>query len=253
CSHQGAGCIWNDIVDRDIDKRVARTKNRPLADGRLSVRSALYFLAVHLVLLSLCLLACGNRKLLALGLVTIFPLAGGYPFMKRISHWPQAWLALALNIGVLDSWAWATDNIPPSGIALACAGWFWTMWYDTIYGHQDKKDDLKLGLGSTALLFKSTTILSRVFLSFHAVMFVISLTLSGILNGVHTPYSPYYVIGVAGAVLQLGHQFWYLDLDSPRSCWFTFCNNAFVVGPTVTIGLVADYLLADQTPFTYVQ
>ncbi|KAJ7127863.1 UbiA prenyltransferase family, partial [Mycena epipterygia] len=239
-----AGCIWNDIVDRDMDKHVERTKHRPLADGRISVASALCFLALHVILLSFSIMLCGNRQVLFLGLVTIFPLAGGYPFIKRISHWPQAWLAVAFNTSTLISWAWATGSISPSSISLACTAWFWTMWYDTIYGNQDKKDDIKIGIGSTALLFKSTTI-SRLFLAFHGSMFAICLTFSGILNGVHAPYSPYYLIGVAGSVFHLARQFWYLDLDSPASCWSTFCNNAFVVGPTVAIGLIADYLLMD--------
>ncbi|KAJ6524058.1 UbiA prenyltransferase family [Mycena sp. CBHHK59/15] len=238
-----AGCTWNDIVDRDLDKQVERTKNRPLADGRISVPGSLAFLSVHLVFLSVSVMQCGNEQSF-LGLVTIFPLAGGYPFMKRISHWPQAWLGMAFNMGTIMSWSWATGKVPRSGIALAFTGWFWTMWYDTIYGTQDKKDDIKIGIGSTALLFKSTTI-SRIFLAFHGSMFVFCLTVSGILNGVHAPFSPYYLIGVGGSIFHLGKQFWSLDLDSPASCWSAFCNNAFVVGPTVALGLIAEYLLLD--------
>ncbi|KAJ6476523.1 hypothetical protein C8R47DRAFT_1323638 [Mycena vitilis] len=94
---------------------------------------------------------------------------------------------------------------------------------DTIYGNQDKKDDLKIGLGSTALLFK----------------------IAGVLNGVNAPYSPYHLIGVGGSIFHLGHQFLNLDLDSPASCWAAFSDNGFVVGPTVAIGLLADYLLVD--------
>ncbi|KAF7367109.1 4-hydroxybenzoate polyprenyl transferase [Mycena sanguinolenta] len=90
----GAGCIWNDIIDRDLDKQVERTRHRPLADGRVSISSALIFLAVHLALLSLSVLPIGNRQLLFLAFITIFPLAGGYPFIKRISYWPQAWLGM---------------------------------------------------------------------------------------------------------------------------------------------------------------
>ncbi|KAJ6594760.1 UbiA prenyltransferase family, partial [Mycena capillaripes] len=179
---RGAGCIWNDIVDRDIDKQVERTKNRPIANGTISVPEALCFLSVHLIFLSFSIVLWGNKQLSVLGFATIFPLAGGYPFMKRLSRWPQAWLGVAFNTGATMSWSWTTGHIPPSSLALALAGWFWTMWYDTIYGSQDKKDDIKIGLGSTALLFKSSQI-TKLFLIFHGSMFVMWLTISGILNG----------------------------------------------------------------------
>ncbi|KAJ7490969.1 4-hydroxybenzoate polyprenyl transferase, partial [Mycena latifolia] len=245
----GAGCIWNDIIDREVDKQVERTRNRPLANGRLSVPGALIFLAAHIILLSVSLIQSGNKRLSLLGFTTIFPLAGGYPFMKRISYWPQAWLGIAFNTGTMMSWAWATGTVPKTSITLALAAWFWTMWYDTIYGNQDKKDDIKIGIGSTALLFDSIRI-SRIFLAFNGSMFVICLTAAGILNGVHSPHSPYYLIGVVGSTFQLVQQLWYLDLDSPASCSSAFRQNGFVVGPTVAVGLIADYLLEAMISFT---
>ncbi|KAJ6535197.1 4-hydroxybenzoate polyprenyl transferase, partial [Mycena vulgaris] len=243
-THLGAGCIWNDIVDRDIDKQVERTKHRPLADGRVSISGALRFLALHLAFLVSTILLPGNTQLSFLGVMSIFPLAGGYPFIKRISYWPQAWLGIAFHTGTLMSWALAAGRVTRSGFALALTGWFWTMWYDTIYGNQDKKDDRKIGIGSTALIFKST-FTSKIFLAFHGLMFAICLTSASILNGVDVPYSPYYLVAVLGSVLHLVKQFWSLDLDSPPSCWSTFCSNGFVVGPLVTLGLIIDYLLVD--------
>ncbi|KAJ7707876.1 UbiA prenyltransferase, partial [Mycena olivaceomarginata] len=214
----GAGCIWNDIIDRNLDKHVERTKHRPMADGRISVPRALVFLFFHLLFLVVGLTKCGNPELTGLGLMTIFPLAGGYPFIKRISDCPQAWLGVAFNTGTLISWAWLTGTISSSAKALAVAAWFWTMWYDTIYAHQDKRDDVKIGIGSTAVLFKSTT-KSKLLLLFHAVMFTLFLALSGSLNGVQPASSPYYLISVAGSGIFLATQLWYLDLDSPASCW----------------------------------
>ncbi|KAJ6460559.1 4-hydroxybenzoate polyprenyl transferase, partial [Mycena sanguinolenta] len=238
----GAGCIWNDIVDRELDKKVKCTRHRPLADGRISVSGALIFLAMHLVLLCLSFLPTRNRQLLFLAFTTIFPLAGGYPFIKRISYWPQAWLGMT--------------GLHRTGVCRMVVSYFcfigyissdvlefsWTMWYDTIYGNQDKKDDIKIGIGSTALLF-TTTRGSKLFLAFHGTMFLVSLTVSGILNQVHAPYSPYYLISVGGCGLCLGKQLWYLDLESPDSCSAAFNNNTFVVGPIVALGMTSEYLL----------
>jgi len=240
---RGAGCIWNDIVDRDIDGQVERTKKRPIPTGRISVQEASCFLSVHIIFLSLSIGLWGNKQLAVLGLVTIFPLAGGYPFMKRISWWPQAWLGVTFNMGAMMSWSWTTGHIPLSSVTLTLACWFWTMWYDTIYGSQDKKDDVKIGIGSTALLFKSNQI-TKLFLIFHGLMFSLWLTVSGILNDVRPMSSPFYLIGVVGSTFHLGVQLWVLNLESPVSCSSAFSNNALVVGPTVTLGLLADYLCA---------
>ncbi|KAJ7513133.1 4-hydroxybenzoate polyprenyl transferase [Mycena galericulata] len=239
---RSAGCIWNDIVDRDLDKQVERTRNRPLANGRILVPGALGFLLLHLVPLLFSVAKYGNKQLLSLALITMFPLAGGYPFMKRITYWPQAWLGIAFNMGPVMASSWVTGNISRSSISLALAGWFWTMWYDTIYGAQDKKDDIKIGIGSTALLFRSTSV-SLMFLVFHGLMFTLFLTVSGLLNGVDIPSSPYFLFGVCGAFLHLVKQFRSLDLTSPASCWSTFCSNGFVLGPIVAAGMVADYFL----------
>ncbi|KAF7367115.1 4-hydroxybenzoate polyprenyl transferase [Mycena sanguinolenta] len=243
-SSLGAGCIWNDIVDRDLDKQVERTRHRPLADGRISVLGALIFLATHLILLCVSWLPTRNRQLLFLVFATIFPLAGGYPFIKRISYWPQAWLGIAFNSGTLISWSWVTGNVSYSSVALACAGWFWTMWYDTIYSNQDKKDDIRIGIGSTALLF-STTTASKLFLAWNGAMFLVCLTVAGSLDEVYVPYGPYYLISVGGCGICLGKQLWYVDLESPDSCSAAFNDNAFVVGPIVALGMTSEYLLRD--------
>ncbi|KAJ7656764.1 UbiA prenyltransferase [Mycena polygramma] len=243
---RGAGCIWNDIVDSDLDKQVERTKHRPLPSGRASISEALWFLLVHLVGLSVSIVLTGNMQLSYLAFITVVPLAGGYPFIKRYSYWPQAWLGMAFNTGTLMSWSWMSGDLSHSSIALASAGWFWTLWYDTIYGHQDKKDDMRVGIRSTALLFNSRAI-SKLFLAVNGVMFVVCLTIAGVSNGVE-PFSPYYSIGVGGAILHLSAQLWYLKLDSPSSCWYTFCSNGFVLGPTVALGLFLDYLLVVAAP-----
>ncbi|KAF7367108.1 UbiA prenyltransferase [Mycena sanguinolenta] len=112
---------------------------------------------------------------------------------------------------------------------------------DTIYGSQDKKDDIRIGIGSTAQLFTSTTT-SKLFLALLGMMFLFCLTMSGILNGIDTPYSPYYLISVFATGMFLARQLWHLDLESPESCSTAFGANAFVVGPIVALGMLLEYL-----------
>ncbi|KAF8189005.1 4-hydroxybenzoate polyprenyl transferase [Pholiota molesta] len=232
---RSTGCIWNDIIDRNIDRLVERTKHRPLATGRTSVVGALIFLCLHLMVLS-SLLALGNRQIRVIGLVTLYPLAGGYPFIKRVSYWPQAWLGVAFNTGTFMSWACVAGSITQSSIHLIVATWFWTMWYDTIYGSQDKKDDINIGVKSTALLFKSTKN-TKQFLAFHAFMFIGFLTTAGLLNQQSAPY----FIGVCILGVHLAFQFWHLDLDSPKSCLAVFSNSGYIIGPIIAIGSTTDY------------
>ncbi|KAF8870305.1 UbiA prenyltransferase family, partial [Gymnopilus junonius] len=232
-----AGCIWNDIIDRDFDRRVERTKKRPVATGKITVYGALLFLSLHLVALSI-VLTLGNNQIRSIGFMTLYPLAGVYPFIKRISYWPQAWLGIAFNTGTLMAWSVTSGSIPYSSISLGAATWFWTMWYDTIYGSQDKKDDLKIGIKSTALLFKSSS-QTRLFLAFHATMFIVCMTLSGILN--HQTVL-YYCVTIPITAINLFKQYKDLDLNSPVSCWKTFCNSSYVLGPIVFLGLMTDYL-----------
>lgn len=148
---RGAGCIINDLWDRDLDRRIERTRLRPLASGQIKVRQALLTLALCLCIGLLILLQtswlCGALGILSLVFVAI------YPVMKRITWWPQAFLGLTFNFGALMGWAAVTNDLPPAALLLYAAGFFWTLGYDTIYAHQDIEDDMKVGVKSTARLF----------------------------------------------------------------------------------------------------
>lgn len=145
---RGAGCTYNDIVDRDLDARVERTRDRPLAAGTVSLQAAWLFLLAQclvgfVVLVQLPLLAIG------IGLAAVL-LVAAYPFMKRITWWPQAWLGLTFNWGILVAYASVTGQIDAAAILLFASGVFWTLGYDTIYACQDIQDDALVGVRSTA-------------------------------------------------------------------------------------------------------
>jgi 4-hydroxybenzoate polyprenyltransferase len=148
---RGAGCTYNDIVDRDIDAKVARTRGRPIPSGAVSVRGAWIFLALQL--------AAGLAVLLQLNRLSIWLGAGSlvlvalYPFMKRITWWPQAWLGITFNWGVLLGFSAETGRLALPAFLLYAGCFFWTLGYDTIYAHQDKEDDALIGVRSTARLF----------------------------------------------------------------------------------------------------
>jgi 4-hydroxybenzoate polyprenyltransferase len=148
---RGAGCTLNDMADVDFDARVERTKNRPIASGRVSRRSAFIFLAAQ-ALLGLAVLLQFNWYTVVLGAASLVIVAV-YPFMKRITYWPQFVLGLAFNWGALVGYSATHGTLALAAIALYGGGIFWTLAYDTIYAHQDKEDDVLIGVKSTALLF----------------------------------------------------------------------------------------------------
>ncbi len=150
---RSAGCIFNDIVDRDLDKKVRRTKKRPIASGKISVfESSIY--VIILCSIAFFILLQFNLRTIILGLGSMF-LAFAYPFMKRITYWPQLFLGLTFNWGIIMSWTSVTNSIGIEPIILYFAAIFWTLAYDTIYGTQDIKDDEVIGIKSTSIKFKS--------------------------------------------------------------------------------------------------
>ena len=153
---RGAGCTYNDIIDRDLDAQVARTALRPLPSGRVSLTGAWGFFVAQLFIGLLVLLSFQSLFMFALGLAAL-GLVAAYPFMKRFTYWPQAWLGLTFNWGTLMGYAAISDNVPPQAMLLYAAGFFWTLGYDTVYAHQDKEDDALIGIKSTALLFGART------------------------------------------------------------------------------------------------
>ncbi|SFR14872.1 4-hydroxybenzoate octaprenyltransferase [Poseidonocella sedimentorum] len=148
---RGAGCTWNDITDREIDGRVARTRSRPIPSGAVSVRQALAWMALQALTACAILLTYRSAAIL-LGVLALLPVAV-YPFAKRFTWWPQVFLGIAFNWGALLAWtahAWALDW---PAIVLYLSGIAWTLFYDTIYAHQDTEDDALIGVKSTARLF----------------------------------------------------------------------------------------------------
>ncbi len=148
---RGAGCVINDIWDRDIDKQVERTRYRPIASGEICVKKALIFLAT-LLLIAFIILLQFNITTVILGIITL-PMIISYPLMKRITWWPQLFLGLTFNFGVLMGFSAIAEKIELSPILLYIGAIFWTVGYDTIYAHQDKDDDSLIGVKSTALKF----------------------------------------------------------------------------------------------------
>jgi 4-hydroxybenzoate polyprenyltransferase len=213
---RGAGCTYNDIVDRDYDAKVARTRGRPIPSGAVSVRQAWMFTAA-LCLVGLAILLLLNRFAIALGAGSLL-LVAGYPFMKRITWWPQAWLGLTFNWGALLGFAAQTGGLDAADGILYTGLFFWTLGYDTIYAHQDKEDDALIGVKSTARLLG---VRSREWiLGFYAIAFTLILA-AGFAEHEGWPF-------VLLMLLVGGHMLWQvhtLDIDDSDRCLKLFRAN----------------------------
>ncbi|CAF1051833.1 unnamed protein product [Adineta ricciae] len=214
---RGAGCTINDLWDKDFDRRVDRTKSRPIASGEITVRQALIWAGVQLSLSFLILIQL-NIPSVILGVISLVPVVI-YPLMKRFTYWPQFFLGITFNWGALMGFTAATGIVYPSVILpLYFAGIAWTLHYDTIYAHQDKTDDLLVGVKSTALrLGKETKLWLRAF-SIGMLSHLITVGLS-----VDQTW-PYY-LGLIGASYHLHRQIETVDLSKTHSCWNTFAAN----------------------------
>ena len=165
---RSAGCIINDIVDKDFDKKVKRTKTRPITSGKISVKKS-FFYVIILCSLAFLILVQFNFLTILLGLSSML-LAFTYPFMKRITYWPQLFLGITFNWGIIMAWTAINNNISLEIIVLYLSAIFWTLGYDTIYGAQDMSDDEIIGLKSTSIKFKKNI---RLFVSITYLIFVI--------------------------------------------------------------------------------
>jgi 4-hydroxybenzoate polyprenyltransferase len=205
---RGAGCVINDLWDRDIDARVERTRARPLAAGTVSVQNALLFLGVLLFIGALILLQL-SRQAIFLGLLSML-LVMIYPLMKRITWWPQAFLGITFNFGALIGGAAVAGEVSFSVLILYLAGVLWTLGYDTIYAHQDKDDDAVIGIKSTARLFGDK---SRVWVAgFYAGAWGLMM-LAGMLGGAGIFFFSFMVF----PALHLAWQVWRWNPDEPAS------------------------------------
>ncbi len=231
---RGAGCVVNDIADRDFDAQVARTASRPLASGALTPLNAWLFLGA-LLGVGLIILLRLNAVAIALG-VGALPLIALYPFMKRITWWPQAWLGLTFNWGALMGWAAVTGGLAWPALALYGAGIVWTLGYDTIYAHQDKEDDALIGVKSTARRLGAAT---RPWLfAFYGAALAL-LALAGALVDLAWPF----YLGLAAAGAQLAWQAGTVDIDDAADCLAKFKSNS-PFGAMIFAAIVAGQLAA---------
>ena len=231
---RGAGCTWNDVADRDIDGRVARTADRPIPSGAVSVRQALAFLVAQLIV-ALAILLRLDRVAIGLGALSLL-LVFTYPLMKRVTWWPQFFLGLAFNWGALMGWAAVRGEIALPALLLYAAGIAWTLGYDTIYAHQDKEDDALIGVKSSARLLGART---RPALWIFYALAVALIGASGFAAGLAWPFW----LGLAGAAAQLAWQAATVDVDSPGDCLAKFRSNR-ATGWLVLAGIVGGRLAA---------
>jgi len=213
---RGAGCTYNDLVDRDLDARVARTADRPIASGQVSVPRAILFMLVQLGL-GLAIVLAFNWFVVGLAVASL-ALVFTYPLMKRVTWWPQAFLGLTFNWGALMGWAAVHGGLGAAPLALYAGGIAWTLGYDTIYAHQDKEDDALVGIFSTARLFAEG---SRPWIAGFYGVAAILFGLAGALAGLGWPY--YLLVALAAA--QLAWQAARVDLDDPIDCLAKFKSN----------------------------
>jgi 4-hydroxybenzoate polyprenyltransferase len=226
---RAAGCTYNDIVDRDFDAKVERTRWRPLPSGAIGLKGAVIFMAA-LLLAGLAILLHLNWFTVVLGVASL-ALVFTYPLMKRITYWPQAFLGLTFNYGALMGWAAVHGSVGwPAGL-LYVAGIAWTLGYDTIYAHQDKEDDVLIGVKSSALALGTNT---RPWLvGFYAVT-IGGFAGAGILAAIPWPY----FVGVALAAGLLGWQAFWVKIDDSTDCLAKFKANGWV-GLALFTGILA--------------
>ena len=215
---RSAGCIVNDIVDRKLDKKVKRTRYRPLAANLISVEKAFIYIIV-LCGLAFCILIQFNFLTICLGLASM-TLAFSYPFMKRITYWPQLFLGLTFNWGIIMAWASITDFLTIDIFLVYLAAIFWTLGYDTIYGAQDIIDDEIIGVKSTSIKFKS--MLKKFVFSCYTINFLI-LFIFFYLN----MNSIYFLFPLLGFSATLFYQIYIFDKKKPVSCMQAFKVNNF--------------------------
>ena len=213
---RSAGSTINDIADRKFDGHVERTRFRPLASGQIGVLQASVFLAVQLALsASLLLLLTPYTRIVA---VCVLPLVFVYPFCKRFTHWPQVVLGAAFNWGMLMAWAEVAGHIPPGAVLMWAGAVVWQTGYDTAYAYVDVKDDARLGLKSTAILFGTR---GRLAIGVCYASAVTAWSIGGWLSGM----SPLYGIGMTVIAVHLAWQTWRIDLSRPEVNYRLFLTN----------------------------
>jgi 4-hydroxybenzoate polyprenyltransferase len=235
---RGAGCTWNDLIDKNIDAQVERTRSRPLPSGQVSRKQAFLFLGLQ-ALIGLAVLLTFNHFAILLGISSL-AIVAIYPFMKRITSWPQAVLGLAFSWGALMGWAAVKGEVGLPAILLYIGTIFWVIGYDTIYAHQDKEDDALVGVRSTARLFGSRTK--------EAIMVLYGLALCFMAGSFATAQVPMPALaGLLAAGSHMWRQTQVLDIDNPDHCLKLFKSNN-MVGLLIFLGLVGGGIWVSLRP-----
>jgi 4-hydroxybenzoate polyprenyltransferase len=227
---RGAGCTWNDIVDRDLDARVERTRSRPIPSGQVTVAAAAAFLALQ-ALVGLAVLLQFNRFTIYVGFASLAVVAV-YPFMKRITYWPQIVLGLAFSWGALMGWPATFARLDLPAFLLYAGAISWVIGYDTIYAHQDREDDALIGIKSTALLFRERT---KPMLALFYTLAVALIALAGWNAGAGLVFA----LGLVAFAAHLAWQIARLNVDDPVNCLVVFKSNRDA-GLILFVGLVLD-------------
>ena len=213
---RSAGCIFNDIIDRDLDKKVKRTKQRPIASGKISVSQSLIYITA-LCLMAFLILLQFNLLTIILGLGSMV-LAFSYPFMKRVTYWPQLFLGFTFNWGIVMSWTSMTNSISIEPIVLYIGAIFWTLGYDTIYGIQDIRDDEIIGVKSTSIKFKNN---AKTFVgSCYSLSILMILILYFMME-----INKYFLILSTLFILSLIYQLKIFKVNKPQTCLAAFKMN----------------------------
>ncbi|KAI9319142.1 UbiA prenyltransferase family-domain-containing protein [Dichotomocladium elegans] len=234
---RGAGCTINDLWDRDFDNKVERTKIRPVAAGTVTVPQAIAFTGAQMFCALGTFMMLNNYTQVTFLTLSSLALVVTYPLMKRVTYWPQMVLGFTFNYGALVGWSAMTGSLDLSVCApLYLGGVAWTLTYDTIYAHQDKKDDIHAGVKSTALRFGDKT---TQWLTGFSSTFVGLTALAGYMNGNGLPF---YLVSVGGAAAHLAWQLRTVNYDNPKSCWEKFASN-HQLGAIVWAGMLADAAL----------
>ena len=229
---RSAGCIVNDIIDRKFDKKVSRTKNRPIASGKISIELGLIYTSI-LCLISLLILLNFNNFTIILALGSM-PLAFTYPLMKRYTYWPQLFLGVTFNYGLILGWTSITNDISIVPIIFYLGAIFWTLGYDTIYGFQDIKDDEIIGLKSTSIKFKKKPI--KFLYLCYSIFFLNTIVSNYLMNLNKLNY--FVLIFVA---MQLYFQLNKLNIKSPLNCLKIFKSNNYlgaIILLTIVVGKI---------------
>jgi len=220
---RGAGCTWNDITDREFDAQVARTRSRPIPSGQVSAKQAAVWMGLQ-ALIAFGFLMTFNAAAILLGIVSLVPVVI-YPFAKRFTWWPQVFLGIAFNWGALLAWVAHTGSLGWPPVLLYLSGISWTLFYDTIYAHQDKEDDALIGVKSTARLFAENTKPWLRFFMMASVLLMASAVVLALIDSANVLVMVIALGGVWGFGWHMAWQLRRLDIDDPDGCLSLFRAN----------------------------